>query len=218
MKNDNNINLLNDDMDELISEKSAEISKQKEYALSIQDPSLIGPDEYVILLDYSMANIYSVLRNQIKTKIPDQVTIKEMAKEAISLTIATYDMEIAIEKNATIRTHLGWKVKQVVTDYARALSKANANELNTSNEDMASALIENTLQSDIDGNSSQEHDVDMAEHHDSQKFNFEQSKKIEWAMRQVRFELSRESNLILDVGIGGVLDSNDEPYNLAGCA
>ena len=169
----------------------------------------------MVFLDYSLANIYNILRTRIKTKIPDKVTISEMARESISLAIATYDLEKAIETKAAFRTHLGWKNMQVVTDFARALKKATANDLNTSDSEFADSLEENRLKSDIDGKDDFEIDVDMPEFHRSEKNTIEQMKKIEWAMRQVRFELPRESNMIIDVGIGEIYKEDGEPFTLS---
>jgi hypothetical protein len=76
--------LLSDDEEQDQDHESDENnSRFREEVLSIQDPSEIGPDEYMIFLDYSIANIYKILRTKIKTKIPESSTINDMAKEAI---------------------------------------------------------------------------------------------------------------------------------------
>ena len=195
-------------------EKNELEQDERERILSIQDISEIGPDEYLVFVNYSIAQIHSILRTKIKAKIPDNEKIKEMASDAIGLAITTYDLEKAIESKAAFRTHLGWKAMQVVTDYAREFEKASRNELNTSDDDFASSLEENKIQSDIDGNIDVDKDVDMMEHHNSDKTAKEQGKKIEWAIGHVRFELPRESNLILDVGIGEILKEDDSAYSL----
>lgn len=201
-----------DNADENISEEIALDSREK--MLSIQDISDIGPDEYSAFIDYTIAQIHNILRTQIRTKIPDNYTIKEMAQEAVSLAVVTYDLGKAIEANATIRTHLGWKAKQIVKTYARDLEKASKNELNTDDGEFKDSLEENVLKTDSSGELDQNLDVDMPELHQSQKSTYEQAKKVEWAMRQVRFELPRESNLILDIGIGEIYKFDGTPFTL----
>jgi len=45
---------------------------------------------------------------------------------------------------------LGWKIKQVITNYAREYNKASKNELNTIDDEFAQKLSENKIMSDID--------------------------------------------------------------------
>lgn len=186
-----------------------EIDKdEREKILSIQDTKEIGADEYLVFVNYSIAQIHHILRTKVRAKVPDNEKIKDMANDAISLAITTYDLEKAKEAGAAFRTHLGWKAMQVVTDYARDFEKASRNELNTDNDELASSLEENKIKANIDGAFDEEKDVDMVEHHDTQKSAKKQGKKIEWAIGHVRFELPRESNLILDIGIGEILKEN----------
>jgi len=210
-------NILNQD-EEVLSEEELIVKElsvdKREEILSIQDPSLIGLEEYAVFLNYAIANIFKILRTQVKTKIPDSVTIKEMGKEAISLAIYTYDIDKAIESKAAFRTHLGWKAKQVVTDYARALKKASKNELNTEDEAFKKHLEDNVLTADAQGNETLEQDIDMPEYQETEKQKIEQMKKYEWGLRQVRYDLPRESNLILDVGIGEIKKENDSAFSL----
>ncbi len=195
-------------------EFSSETKKSREEVLSIRDVSLIGAEEYMIFLDYAIANLYEVMSNKIKVKKPGRTTIEEMAKEVISIAISTYDIEKATKANSTFRTHVGWKTQQVVTDYIRALVKANKNELNVNDNESAQKDESNLLKSDSEGNADQDVNADMPEYHRSDRASIEQSKKIEWAMKQVRFELPRQSNLILDVGIGEIYKSDDVPFTL----
>jgi len=54
----------------------------------------------------------------------------------------------------------------------------------------------------------------MKMEHDSERFSYEQSKKLELAMRAIRYELPGENNLILDVSIGEILKADGTPFNL----
>ena len=144
----------------------------RETILSIQDPAEIGPDEYLVFFDYAKANIYNILTSRVKTKIPDRITVEEMAKDAISLAIATYDIEKAREKNATFRTHLGWKAMQVVTDFARAFKKAGLNELNTADEEFKRSLEDNKIQTDIYSEKIDSENIETNEFHDTDKIAF----------------------------------------------
>jgi len=214
---------LKDDLKSLLSDKEETIEddflneaekKSREEILSIQDIAEIGADEYMVFLDYAIANIYGIMSSKIKIKKPNRETVEELAKETISFAIETYDLDKAKEAGASFRTHLGWKAKQKVTDFAREYKKALQNELNTNDDEFATALEENTLKADIEGNTDFLGDADMPDYHRTDKTVIEQNKKIEWAMRQVRYELPRESNLILDIGIGEFFKIDGTPFTI----
>lgn len=222
--NNENIDSLKGELNDLLSEVDEEYQddflsdnekKSKEDILSIQDITEIGADEYLVFLDYTIANIYEIMTSQIKIKKPNRETVEEIAKDTISFAISTYDIEKAKKAGAAFRTHLGWKAKQKVTEFARAYKKSLNNELNTSDDEFAASLEANTLKTDIHGNADFEVDTDMPDYHRTDKSTLEYNKKIEWAMRQVRYELPRESNLILDVGIGEFSKINGKPFTIA---
>lgn len=207
-----NSNEIDEESEENYSEDTQ--SRYREEVLALQDISEIGADEYLIFYDYAIANIYTIMSKSIKVKKPNRATIEEMAKETISEAIKSYDIEEAIKKSSTFRTYLYWKAKAAVTKYVRELVKASKNQLNTGDEEFASALESNVIQADSEGNIDLDNDIDMPDYHRTDKRVMEQGKKIEWAMRQVRFELPRENNLILDVGIGEFFKLDGLPFSL----
>lgn len=207
-------NILLDEVSEEDQASEEFLKAHREKVLSIVDPAEIGADEYEVFLDYTVINIINIMSSQIRTKVPDKHTLHNLARETISTTIATYDLEIAKEKNSSFRTHLIWKARQRVTDYVRAFVKASKNELNTSDKDFAASLEENVLKANQDGTADGNLDVDMLESHSTDKREIEQSRKMEFAMRQVRYELPKQSNLILDVGIGEYTKLDGAPYSL----
>jgi len=52
---------------------------KREEILKIQDISKIGADEHLVFLDYAIANIHTLMRTQIKVKIPDKSELEDMA-------------------------------------------------------------------------------------------------------------------------------------------
>lgn len=206
------------EIDDFIGEEySCETEEQeidREQVLSLQDVSQIGADEYMILIDYAIANIYNVLNTTIKTKMPQNHEVKEMASDVVSLAVSSFDSKIAKEKDSTIRTYIGWKVRQVVKDYARAVAKSTKNILNNSDDDKKNYLSDISLVAEHDGSSAVGNDFDMQTGHATERSEIEQLKKLEWAMRQVRFELPKENNVILDVVIGEIKKSDDTTFTL----
>lgn len=128
-----NINSLQSSLSELLSESDEsdqndfmhkEDKRTREEVLAIKDVTEIGADEYVIFLDYTIANLYQIMTSEIKIKKTDRATVEEMAKESISYAIQTYNIEKAEDANGTFKTHLGWKARARVTTYIRDLVKA----------------------------------------------------------------------------------------------
>ena len=76
--NEENISELQSDLKGLLEEGeenhedeylSDEEKRSREEILAIQDITEIGADEYLIFLDYSIANIYQIISTKIKIKI-----------------------------------------------------------------------------------------------------------------------------------------------------
>jgi hypothetical protein len=64
------------------------------------------------------------------------------------MAIVTYNIDIARESKAAFRTHYGWKVRQVVTDYFREMDKSRKNSTTKMNADGEYDTLDNAVQTD----------------------------------------------------------------------
>ena len=126
----------------------------------------------------------------------------------------TYDKEKATQSEAAFRTHLGWQIRAIVTDHVRALKKSYANELDVTDEEKKEWLESSLVQSDSQGNQTTFEEYSIPEYQNTDKKELEGLRKLETAMRHVRYELPRKNNLIIDVAIGEIKKSDDKPYSL----
>lgn len=206
--------LLGGDFDREQTKKDEMEKERREEILSLTDPAQMGAEEYEVFVNYARANLYTVMRTKIKMKVPDREKVDEMAQDAISKAIMTYDKEKAAQSGAAFRTHLGWQIRAIVTDYVRALKKSYANELDATDEEKKEWLESSLVQSDSQGNQTTFEEYSIPEYQNTDKKELEGLRKLETAMRHVRYELPRENNLIIDVAIGEIKKSDDKPYSL----
>ena len=178
----------------------------RERILSKVDMSDMNSEEYAVFMDYGIANAVNIFHKS-AGKVPERNVVLEIVSNALSHAIVTYNIDIAKEKKAAFRTHYGWKIREAATTYFRDLEKGRKNVLKGDDED-GKSRDDFALQSDQFGNENKEGSsaYERPEWEDTNRSEYERFKKLEWCMRQVRHELSRESNLILDVEIGEVTD------------
>jgi hypothetical protein len=119
--------LLEGVFDANIDEKEEEISDvstdRREQILSMVDVSNMNQEEYNVFMDYGIANAINIFHKS-TGKVPERSTVLEVVSNALSMAIVTYNIDIAKEAKAAFRTHYGWKVRQVVTDYFREIDKS----------------------------------------------------------------------------------------------
>lgn len=181
--------------------------ERREQMLSKVDVKDMSQEEYVVFMDYGIANAVKLLHKS-SGRVPERSIILDLVTVALSHAIVTYNIDIAKEKKAAFRTHYGWKIREAVTTYFRDLEKGRKNVLSDGGDEDGKDKADSVLQSTQTGEANEEgiSAYERPDWEDTDRVDFERFKKLEWCMRQVRHELPRESNLILDVEIGEVTD------------
>lgn len=194
--------------DDDLDVKEIEIADDKrEQILSKMDVKEMTQEEYVVFMDYGIANAVSLL-HKASGRVPERSVILDLVTVALSHAIVTFNVDIAREKKASFRTHYGWKIREAVTTYFRDLEKGRKNVLADTGDEDGKDRSDKVLQSTQTGEANEEgiSAYERPDWEDTNQVDYERFKKLEWCMRQVRHELPRESNLILDVEIGEVTD------------
>lgn len=99
---------------------------RREQILSMVDVSNMNAEEYNVFMDYGIANAVNIFHKS-TGKVPERSVILEVVSNALSMAVVTYNIDIAKEAKAAFRTHYGWKVRQVITDYFREMDKSRKN-------------------------------------------------------------------------------------------
>lgn len=99
---------------------------RREQILSMVDASNMNAEEYNVFMDYGIANAVNIFYKS-TGKVPERSVILEVVSNALSMAVVTYNIDIAKEAKAAFRTHYGWKVRQVITDYFREMDKSRKN-------------------------------------------------------------------------------------------
>lgn len=187
--------------------------RKRKLILKIVDPKEIGDAEYPYFLNYSVANVYHALTTSFNVRLPSNEEVQIMAKDALSKAFATHDLAKAEEYGAAFVTHLGWKCKEAAKTYVREVAKANKNIANVEDDSFGDARESSAAISDVEGDKQEYVDVDAPDEHNMSKLYEKEARKIEYAMRHVRWELPRESNIILDIGLGEKTKADGTKFN-----
>lgn len=208
--------ILDDSIENVESAMGDDVGKPKrEEVLSIIDPSDIGLVEYEIFMDYGIANLAKMASKAANSSL-DHNQRSDIVTAAMSSAIMTFDVDVAREKGSRFVTHFYWKIRAELTTFYRDKIKGEKNILSTGDDSMVAQKTQASMQSDMFGNTQDEDqsNVGTPEWEDTQKVEYDRSKKLEWAMREVRHELPRENNLIIDVAIGEISDFSGRKYSL----
>lgn len=208
--------ILDDSLENVESAMGEDENKaRREQVLSIVDPSDIGLEEYETFMDYGMANLAKMASKAANSSLEHNQR-SDIVTAAMSSAIMTFDVDVAREKESRFVTHFYWKIRAELTTFYRDKRKGEKNVLSTGEDSVVAHKEDALMQSDINGDAlEKEHSsIGTPEWEDTQRIEYDRSKKLEWAMREVRHELPRENNLIVDVAIGEISDFSGRKYSL----
>lgn len=174
----------------------------RERALGIPDPAEMGEDDFEQLIGYAMGVIvtsYSGL--SIKERY-------EISLTALSQAVMSFNPEIAREKNARFGTHFTWQIRAVLKQHTRSVKKQmNGEKANIIGDDgeVCNDLI--GIDTVAIQNAANKDEELMGLTVDDERL-----KKLRLGLRQIRHELPRITNHLIDLRFGEILKSNGRPY------